>query len=478
MPFATPEFLPALPEILLAVMACLVLLVDLYFGRRHPSWVFLLAQASLVLSALLCIALYPEESTTTFNGTFKSDGMSAVLKVFMILVTYFVLFYSKFYLDVRDLFKGEYFVLSLFAVLGMMILVSAASLLTLYLGLELMALCLYALVALNRESSMASEAAMKYFVLGALASGTLLYGMSLLYGVTGTLELDRIREYQSVGGEIDIILVLGLVFIVVGIAFKLGAAPFHMWVPDVYEGAPTSVTLFVGTAPKIAAFGMLMRLLVDGLSGVQGDWIEMLTILSVLSMAVGNIIAIAQTNLKRMLAYSTIAHVGFLLLGIIAGTRAGYAASMFYVIVYALMGLGAFGMIIVLGSKGFESDRLDDFRGLNDRSPWLAFLVLVLMLSMAGVPPFVGFWAKWSVLREVVAADQVWLATVAVVLAVIGLYYYLRVVRLVYFEEGQDAAPLVCGTDVKVMISTNALAILALGVYPGALLALCVTALG
>ena len=478
MPFATPEFLPALPEILLAVMACLVLLVDLYFGRRHPTWVFLLAQASLVLCALLSIALYSPEPITTFNGTFKSDGMSAVLKVFIILVTYFVLFYSKFYLDVRDLFKGEYFVLSLFAVLGMMILVSAASLLTVYLGLELMSLCLYALVALNRDSTTASEAAMKYFVLGALASGTLLYGMSLLYGVTGTLELDRIREYQSVGGGIDIILVLGLVFVVVGIAFKLGAAPFHMWVPDVYEGAPTSVTLFIGTAPKIAAFGMLMRLLVDGLSSVQEDWIAMLTILAVLSMAVGNIIAIAQSNLKRMLAYSTIAHVGFLLLGVIAGTRSGYAASMFYIIVYALMGLGAFGMIIVLGSKGFESDQLDDFRGLNERSPWLAFLVLVLMLSMAGVPPFVGFWAKWSVLREVVAADQVWLATVAVVLAVIGLFYYLRVVCLVYFEEPGDAAPLVCGTDVKIMISTNALAILALGVYPSALLALCVTALG
>ena len=478
MAFTIPEFLPAAPEIALAGMACLVLLVDLYFGRRRPALVFLLAQASLVLAALLCIALYPQEPITTFNGTFKSDGMSAVLKAFIILVTYFVLFYAKFYLDVRDLFRGEYFVLSLFSVLGMMILVSAASLLTVYLGLELMSLCLYALVALNRESTSASEAAMKYFVLGALASGALLYGMSLLYGATGTLELDRIREYQSSGGGIDIILVLGLVFIVVGVAFKLGAAPFHMWVPDVYEGAPTPVTLFVGTAPKIAAFGMLMRLLVDGMSGLQHDWTDMLTILAVLSMGVGNIIAIAQSNLKRMLAYSTIAHVGFLLLGVIAGTRAGYAASMFYVIVYALTGLGAFGMIIVLGSRGFEADRLSDFRGLGERSPWLAFLVLVLMLSMAGVPPFVGFWAKWSVLREVVAAGQVWLATVAVVFAVIGLFYYLRVVRLVYFEKPESAGPLVCGTDVKIMISTNTLAILALGVYPGALLALCAAALG
>ena len=478
MPFTTPDFLPAAPEILLAGMACVVLLVDLYFGRRHKTVVFLLAQASLVICALLCIALFPEEAVTTFHGAFKSDAMSAVLKVFIILVTYFALFYSRVYLDARDLFRGEYFVLFLFAVLGMMILVSAASLLTVYLGLELMSLCLYALVALNRNSAAASEAAMKYFVLGALASGTLLYGMSLLYGVTGTLELERIREFHDAGAGLDLILVLGLVFIVVGVAFKLGAAPFHMWVPDVYEGAPTPVTLFVSTAPKIAAFGMLMRLLVDGMSGLRGDWIDMLTIIAVLSMGVGNIIAIAQSNLKRMLGYSTVAHVGFLLLGIIAGSQAGYAASMFYIIVYALMGLAAFGMIIVLGGKGFESDRLDDFRGLNERSPWLAFLVLVVMLSMAGMPPFVGFWAKWSVLREVVAADQIWLATVAVVLAVVGLFYYLRVVWLVYFEKAAETAAPACGTDVKIMISTNALAILALGVYPGALLALCASALG
>ncbi len=478
MPPTTPDFLPAVPEMVLAGMACLVLLVDLYFGRRHRMSVFLLAQAALVISALLCIALFPQEPVTTFDGSFKSDAMGAVLKVFVILVTYFVLFYSKVYLDERDLHKGEYYVLALFAVLGMMILVSAGSLLTLYLGLELMSLCLYALVAMNRESSAASEAAMKYFVLGALASGCLLYGMSLLYGATGTLDLERIREFGTDGAELDIILVLGLVFTVVGVAFKLGAAPFHMWVPDVYEGATTSVTLFIATAPKIAAFGMLMRLLVDGMSGLRGDWIDMLTIVAVLSMGVGNIIAIAQSNLKRMLGYSTVAHVGFLLLGIIAGTRAGYAASMFYIIVYSLMGLGAFGMIVVLGGKGFESDRLDDFRGLNERSPWLAFLVLVVMLSMAGMPPFVGFWAKWSVLREVVAADQIWLATLAVVFAVIGLFYYLRVVWLVYFEKAVDSAPPSCGTDVKIMISTNALAILALGVYPGALLALCVSALG
>ena len=477
MPFTTPDFLPAAPEIFLASMACLVLAADVYLPDRHRAFTYHLAQASLVLTAVLCIVFYPGAATVTFNGTFVSDAMSWVLKVFLLLVTYFVFFYSRLYLQERDLFKGEYFVLGLFAVLGMMILVSAGSLLTVYLGLELLSLCLYAMVALDRDSVVACEAAMKYFVLGALASGMLLYGMSLLYGVSGTLDLAELRRFVSAEHEVDIILALALVFIMVGIAFKLGAVPFHMWVPDVYEGAPTSVTLFIGTAPKIAAFGMLMRLLVDGLPGLQSDWVDMLVVLAIASMALGNIIAIAQRNLKRMLAYSTISHVGFLFLGIIAGTQSGYAASMFYIIVYALMGLGSFGMIIVLGRAGYEADRLDDFRGLNERSPWLAFLMLILMLSMAGVPPFVGFWAKWSVLREVVAADYTWLAALAVFFAVIGLFYYLRMVRLMYFEEPEDTAPLASGADVRVMISTNGLLILALGIYPGGLMALCIAAL-
>jgi NADH-quinone oxidoreductase subunit N len=276
----------------------------------------------------------------------------------------------------------------------------------------------------------------------------------------------------------NLILILGVVFVIVGIAFKLGAVPFHMWVPDVYEGAPTSVTLFIGSAPKIAAFGMLMRLLVDGLPGLQADWIGMLVILSVLSMGVGNVIAIAQTNLKRMLAYSTIAHVGFLFLGIIAGTNAGYSASMFYIIVYAFMSLGGFAMIVLLSHAGFEADRIEDFRGLNDRNPWYAFLMLILMMSMAGVPPFLGFWAKWSVLREVVAADMTWLAVVAVIFSIVGVFYYLRVVRMMYFEKAEDAAPVESAADMRMMVSANALAILALGVYPTGLLALCVSALG
>ena len=478
MNFVAPDMTAATPELFLLAATCLVLVVDVYLPIRYRVFTYNLSQVSLVITAGLCLALFPDSAQVSFNGTFVSDTMSALLKVFILLTTYFVFFYSKIYLRARDLFKGEYFVLGLFAVLGMMVLVSAHSLLTVYLGLELLSLSLYAMVAMNRESSTASEAAMKYFVLGALASGMLLYGMSMIYGATGSLDLAAIREHVAGLESRNLILVLGLVFVVVGIGFKLGAVPFHMWVPDVYEGAPTCVTLFIGSAPKIAAFGMLVRLLVDGLPGMHADWIGMLVILSILSMGVGNIIAIAQANLKRMLAYSTIAHVGFLLLGIIAGSKAGYSASMFYIIVYAFMSMGGFAMIVLLGHAGFEADRIEDFKGLNDRNPWYAFLMLILMMSMAGVPPFLGFWAKWSVLREVVAAEMTWLAVVAVFFSIIGVFYYLRVIRMMYFERAQDAEPVVAGADMRMMVSANALAILALGVYPGGLLALCISAFG
>jgi NADH-quinone oxidoreductase subunit N len=478
MNFGIPDMSVATPEMFLLAATCAVLVVDVYLPERLRLLTYHLAQASLVITAGLCLVMFPESPQVSFNGTFISDTMSTLLKVFILLTTYFVFFYSKIYLRARQLFRGEYFVLGLFAVLGMMVLVSAHSLLTVYLGLELLSLCLYAMVAMNRESSTASEAAMKYFVLGALASGMLLYGMSMIYGATGSLDLGAIREHVATLESRNLVLVLGLVFVIVGIAFKLGAVPFHMWVPDVYEGAPTSVTLFIGSAPKIAAFGMLVRLLVDGLPGMHADWIGMLIILSVLSMGVGNIIAIAQTNLKRMLAYSTIAHVGFLFLGIIAGSKAGYSASMFYIIVYAFMSLGGFAMIVLLGHGDFEADRIEDFKGLNDRNPWYAFLMLILMMSMAGVPPFLGFWAKWSVLREVVAADMTWLAVVAIIFSIIGVFYYLRVIRMMYFEKAQAAEPVVAGSDMRMMVSANALAILALGIYPSGLLALCISAFG
>ena len=477
MNFVPPELTPASPELLLLVLACTVLVVDVYVGDRMRHLTYQLTQAAVVATAVLCIATTPSESVVGFSGSFVSDPMSGALKVAMLLIGYYAFFYARTYLGQRGELKGEYFILGLFALLGMMVLVSAASLLTVYLGLELMSLCLYAMVALRRESATACEAAMKYFVLGALASGMLLYGMSLVYGVTGTLELQEVAAVAATRST-DLVLILALVFVLVGVAFKLGAVPFHMWVPDVYEGAPTAVTLFIGTAPKIAAFGMLMRLLVDGLQPMGGDWSQMLVLLALASMAVGNVVAIAQTNIKRMLAYSTITHVGFLFLGVIAATPGGYAASMFYIISYSLMALGAFGMIIALGRSDFEADQLEDFKGLGRQHPWFAFLTLILMLSMAGVPPFLGFWAKWAVLSEVIAAGHLWLAVAAVLFSVIGLFYYLRVVRHVYFDDPVGDVQVGRGRDLRIMLSSNALVILALGIYPTALMSVCIAALG
>jgi NADH-quinone oxidoreductase subunit N len=360
----------------------------------------------------------------------------------------------------------------------MQVMVSAHSLLTVYLGLELLSLSLYAMVAFDRDSSPASEAAMKYFVLGALASGMLLYGMSMLYGATGSLDVAEIATAVSAAGSDNLILVFGLCFIVVGLAFKFGAVPFHMWVPDVYHGAPTAVTLFIGSAPKIAAFAMAMRLLAESMGGLVVDWQGMLSILAVLSLAIGNVIAIAQTNMKRMLAYSTISHVGFLLLGILSGTTDGYSASMFYAITYALMAIGGFGVIILLSRAGYEADSLDDFKGLNNRSPWFALMMLILMFSMAGVPPTVGFYAKLSVLQAVVDVDMLWLALVAVFFSIIGAFYYIRIVKLMYFDEPETDAPLVVNADLQIAVSVNGLAVLALGLFPGGLLALCGSVLG
>ena len=465
------ELAPVVPEIVLAAAACVVLVVEVYV--RSADLTYRLSQASLVLTALVLALNFPADSLVVFSGSFVADPMAAILKLATLVIGWFLFFYLQAHLRTRSRASGEHFILGLFALLGMMVLVSASSLLTVYLGLELLSLSLYAMVALERDSPVAAEAAMKYFVLGALASGILLYGMSMVYGATGSLELVRIGEAAQ--DDTDLILVLGLVFVITGIGFKLGAAPFHMWIPDVYEGSETPVTMFVGTAPKLAAFAMAVRLLADGLWGLHGQWQDMLVVLAVLSIGIGNVIAIAQANLKRMLAYSTIAHMGFLFLGIIPGTDEGYAAAMFYVIVYAVMALGAFGMIVVLSREGFDADRIDDFRGLNERSPWHAFLMLVLMLSMAGVPPFVGFWAKWSVLREVIAADFVWLAVVAVVFSVVGLFYYLRIVKLMYFDEPGEP-PLEVANPLRLVISVNALSVLVVGLFPGALLGWCLTA--
>ncbi|NKC13603.1 MAG: NADH-quinone oxidoreductase subunit NuoN [Gammaproteobacteria bacterium] len=467
-----PDFAPASAEIALLVLACTVLVVDVLLPPEKREWTYWLSQISLVVTGYYLIEAYATPGIT-FSGSFKLDTLAMVLKLTVLAMAFFVFAYSRKYLVDRNLAKGEYYLLGLFAVLGMLILVSAASLLTIYLGLELLSLSLYAMVALQRDSSVASEAAMKYFVLGALASGMLLYGMSMLFGATGTLNIDGIAEVIKSVKSTDKVLILGTVFVVVGIAFKLGAVPFHMWIPDVYQGAPSSVTLFIATAPKLAGFAMLIRLLAEGLGGVHQHWQDMLIIMAVLSMAIGNVVAIAQTNIKRMLAYSTIAHVGFLFLGVIPGTAESYAAALFYSIVYAVMALGAFGLVVILSRKGVEAEEIESFAGLNARHPLYAFMTLVIMLSMAGVPPFLGFWAKWNVLREVVADGMVWLAIVAVVFSIIGLFYYLRVARMVYFEPATDEAAIEDSRGVRVLMGLNGLFIIGLGVVPSGLLVIC-----
>jgi NADH-quinone oxidoreductase subunit N len=481
MQFDSTQLIPVLPELSLLTLACVVLVVDLYIREEQRIVSYGLTQVGLILTIGLTLAVSSPETQILFDGAYIRDPMSDVLKVGILLVSFLAFLYAKDYLRERDLFKGEFYTLGLFAVLGMSIMVSANSFLTIYLGLELLALCLYALVAFDRKSANGAEAAMKYFVLGALASGMLLYGISMIYGATGTLQFDELAQVVQKGDLNRLVMIFGIVFLVIGLAFKLGAVPFHMWVPDIYHGAPTAVTLFIGSAPKIAAFALTMRLLVDGLAELHGGWEGwqgMLIILAVLSMGVGNLIAIAQSNIKRMLGYSTISHVGFILLGILAGTQEGYAGAMFYTLVYALMSAGAFGVIIALSRKGFEAENLEDFKGLNQRSPWFAGMMLLLMFSMAGVPPTVGFFAKLFVLDAVVSVDLTWLALVGVFFSIIGAFYYIRIVKLMYFDQPTDETPLSIGLDTQVVLSLNGLSMLVLGLFPAGLYAVCGSVFG
>ena len=470
-----PDLTPAIPEIFLLTMACVVLVVDLFLRQEQRHLTFWLTQLTLAGLFLLTWNGMQAGTVTTFGGSFIRDSLSDLLKLFTYVVTAGVLLYSRDYLRDRRLYKGEYPVLVLFSLLGMMVMISAGSFLTLYMGLELLSLSLYALVAFNRDSSEASEAAIKYFVLGALASGMLLYGMSILYGLTGTLDLAAVQERLAAASDRGRVPILfGMVFVIVGLAFKLGAVPFHMWMPDVYQGAPTSVTAFLGTAPKLAGFAMLMRLLVDGMGGYQADWGQILMLLAVLSLAIGNIVAIAQSNIKRMLAYSTISHVGFIILGVMIGNSDGYSAALFYTVIYALMSLGAFGVILVLSQKGFEAENLADFKGLNESHAWIAFLMLVLMASMIGIPGTAGFIAKFWVLQALVESGHVYLAVYAVLMSVIGAFYYLRVIKLMYVDKWErDRLPLPASDPGNVALSINSLGMIWLGLFPGVLMAAC-----
>ncbi len=467
------SLMPASTEIFLLIMVCVILMVDLFLAHSDKIYIYLLAQLTLLGCALVTVGSHVSGVAYAFDHMFVDDLMSDVLKMFADLAVSMMLVYSRQYLLVRGLFSVEFLVLSLFALLGMNVMISANHFLSLYLGLELLSLSLYAMVALQRDSAIATEAAMKYFVLGALASGLLLYGMSMIYGATSSLELGVIADAIKHGVPNKSLLAFGLVFIVSGLAFKLGVVPFHMWVPDVYHGAPTAMTMLISTAPKLAAFAFTARILVESLQDLSQHWTGMLIILAIASMALGNIAAIAQTNLKRMFAYSTISHMGFLLLGFINGGLEGYGASMFYAVIYALMSLGAFGMIMLLSREGFEADSLNDFRGLNQRRPWLAFMMLLLMFSMAGVPPTVGFYAKFLVLNAVVQAGYTWLAVIAVLFSLIGAFYYLRIVKLMYFDAPESRIPITVGSDTFVLISFNGLGVLFLGMMPGALMSIC-----
>ncbi|HEY4370556.1 MAG TPA: NADH-quinone oxidoreductase subunit NuoN [Burkholderiales bacterium] len=488
----TPNLIPAYPELLLFGMIALIMLVDAFWPKAGTAEnkgraLFWLSIIALALTGALSLAMLgAADRSYAFTNMFVVDQMANLLKIGAYVCVGITFVYSRRYMAERGLLSGEFYHLSLFALLGGMIMISANNFLTLYLGLELMSLSLYAMIALNRDSVISTEAAIKYFVLGALASGLLLYGLSMMYGASGTLDIagntTTIAKALADGVAKRNMVLFGLVFAVAGLAFKLGVVPFHMWIPDVYHGAPTPVTLMVGSAPKLAAFAMMVRLLVNGLSHVAADWQEMLVIMAVLSLALGNLGAIAQTNIKRMLAYSTISHMGFVLLGLASGVVDGnrlnaadaYGSALFYILTYTLTTLASFGMVILLSRKGFEADKLEDFKGLNSRNPWYALLMLIIMFSLTGIPPTMGFYAKLAVLQAAVAAHMTWLAVVAVVFSLIGAFYYLRVVKLMYFDEPLDHEPLVADAASRTLLSLNGAALLLLGLLPGGLMGLCV----
>jgi NADH-quinone oxidoreductase subunit N len=472
----------AAPELWVLAMACLILCVDLFLREERRGIIHMLALVTLIFAAIITLrADYLEQglrSVTAFNGSFIRDPMGDVLKLFSYLVLAIVFIYAKFCLRQFRMFRADFYTLSLFALLGVMLLISANNLVTVYLGLELISLSSYALVAFDRDSPRGSEAAMKYFVLGSMASGMLLYGMSMIYGATGSLDLVEIAAAVRSLGADDPMLVVGLVFLIVGLSFKLGVVPFHMWLPDVYHGAPVVTTLFISSVPKLAAFAMAIRLLQTGLGDMHGDWSQMLAILAMLSIVLGNLAAIAQSNIKRMLAYSTISHMGFVLMGLLPGTPDGYGAGMYYVIVYSLMSAAAFGMVILLSARGVEAEKLDDFKGLNQRDSWYAAIMAMVMFSMAGVPVFVGFFAKWLVIKAALDAGLFWLAILAVVFSVVGAFYYLRVVKLMYFDEPVTGAAIEAPVDFRAAISVNGIMMLGLGIFSSALIAVCMSSFG
>ena len=460
----------AAPEIFLLCATCAILLLDLFISDAKRYITYVLTLLTLAVTAALVLSGHEAHARLAFSGLFLADPIADFSKLAMIVGVALVLIYGRSYAMARGLFRGELFTLSLFSLLGMMVMASASNFLALYVGLELMSLSVYALVALNRDSTQSTEAAMKYFILGALASGMLLYGISMLYGSTGSLDIFEVSKKIQSGEANNLLAVFGIVFVVTGLGFKFGAVPFHMWVPDVYQGAPTPITQLISSAPKAAVFVFTLRILAQALEGFAPDWRGMLMVLAVLSMGLGNITAISQTNIKRMLGYSTISHMGFVLLGILVAQPVGYSAALFYVFAYILMSAAAFGVIMLLSRKGFEADQISDFKGLNQRSPWFAAMMLLTMFSMAGIPIFIGFFAKLAVLKAVVYSGFVGLAIIAVIFSLIGAFYYLRVVKVMYFDEASDTTPIEAGSDAKLVLSVNCLLLLVLGFMPDRLM--------
>ena len=468
------DYISAAPEMTLLGLICVVLIADLFVDDEHRVLTFWMSIAALAITMWTLLTTAPTERVVLFTGSYVSDPLSQILKVTAVGFVGISLMYARDYLRANDLHKGEFYILGLFGLLGMMIMISANSLLTMYLGLETLALSLYALVAIDRNNVTSAESAMKYFVLGAIASGSLLYGISWVYGVTGTLKFDEIATVLAANPALNgLPLWFGLAFLIVGISFKFGAVPFHMWLPDVYQGARTPVTLYIASAPKLAALAFTLRVLTDGLGGLHDVWADMIMVVAVLSLLVGNVVAIAQTNIKRMLGYSTIAHVGFILLAVFCGNDKGNAAALFYTLTYIVAAAGAFGIVILLSRRGFDAENLSDFKGLNARSPWFALMMMFLMFSLAGVPPFIGFFGKLNVIDAVLSSGYPGLAILMVLASVVGAFYYLRVIWYMYFEPAEDMAVLQSSADTRLVLSLNSLAVLALGIVPGWLWTLC-----
>lgn len=463
---------PAIPEIALLVMTCIILLIDLFMGKKNNGLTYIATQLSLLITLALLIHLHSIPSQLLFHQHYTWDLVAYFIKLCILIFSLFAFVYARDAIKTLHIHSGEYYLLGLFSILGMMVLTSANSLLTLYLGLELLSFPLYAMVSLQRQSSLSAEAAMKYFILGALASGLFLYGLSLLYGVTHSLILPTIHQALLTGGQSSVLLSTSLIFILAGIAFKIGAAPFQLWVPDVYQGAPTPVTLFISAAPKIAGLALAIRLLVNTLPSLFTYWQPLLALIAMLSFSLGNLVAIVQSNLKRMLAYSAIAHMGYGLLGLVAGTAMGYAMSLFYMLAYGLMALAAFGLLVVMSKSG-QIEHINDLKGLNARSPWLALMMLLVLFSMAGIPPTIGFFAKLGILESLISVNLIWIATLAIIFAIIGAYYYIYVIKVMYFEEPEPTvADLPVANDAYLALSINAILLLVLGLFPSQIIEL------